>query len=686
MFLDRLLLFFPIRVVFPVFIIVIFLVLGLYFGWVEIENSKKQLRKDKKEHICKIAAGLQEMAEFSAWRKNVELIERRLINESADPYIDIIFLSDPSGKVIMSSKRKFIGKDFHQVLQSYLPYSYDKVLNFIKVFEKKAELVCEALNKEEVIVAVSPVMFYKDKIRTTSTGLLYIQYNIGKVEEIYRRQIIAKLINQYAVFLVMFALLYIGFNKMIGERIEVIVSATKRIAKGDIDVRINLKGKDEFALIASIINNLVERLNKYISYDYLTGILNRFGLEKQIKKLLDKNPDLWDVLILIDLDNFKEVNDTFGHDVGDQLLKSFAKRVKRLFSDKVVGRLGGDEFIVFFQSKEKPDIEEEMRKIQSFLSEDIYIEDIQFDISFTAGISIKKSCSSFFQLLKESDIALYYGKKKGKRLFVVFNEDIKLEEERKVKLNEILKKSKERESFYLLYQPIIELKTKKTYAVEALLRMKDHDELGKITPDEFIPILEETGLIKQVGYWIIDEVCRQMKEWNRNLSNWIPVSINIDIQQLLDEDFVENVKEILLRYDINPRYIKFEITESEAMKFPEVTVDVLKRLRDIGIHIAIDDFGTGYSSLSYLKMMPVSYIKIDRSFVKNIPDSREDNILVMTIVNLAKSFGFKTIAEGVENKVQLLFLEEIGCDYVQGYYFSRPVPPTEIEKMFKNQA
>ncbi len=686
MFLDRLLLFFPIRVVFPVFIIVIFLVLGLYFGWVEIENSKKQLRKDKKEHICKIAAGLQEMAEFSAWRKNVELIERRLINESADPYIDIIFLSDPSGKVIMSSKRKFIGKDFHQVLQSYLPYSYDKVLNFIKVFEKKAELVCEALNKEEVIVAVSPVMFYKDKIRTTSTGLLYIQYNIGKVEEIYRRQIIAKLINQYAVFLVMFALLYIGFNKMIGERIEVIVSATKRIAKGDIDVRINLKGKDEFALIASIINNLVERLNKYISYDYLTGILNRFGLEKQIKKLLDKNPDLWDVLILIDLDNFKEVNDTFGHDVGDQLLKSFAKRVKRLFSDKVVGRLGGDEFIVFFQSKEKPDIEEEMRKIQSFLSEDIYIEDIQFDISFTAGISIKKSCSSFFQLLKESDIALYYGKKKGKRLFVVFNEDIKLEEERKVKLNEILKKSKERESFYLLYQPIIELKTKKTYAVEALLRMKDHDELGKITPDEFIPILEETGLIKQVGYWIIDEVCRQMKEWNRNLSNWIPVSINIDIQQLLDEDFVENVKEILLRYDINPRYIKFEITESEAMKFPEVTVDVLKRLRDIGIHIAIDDFGTGYSSLSYLKMMPVSYIKIDRSFVKNIPDSREDNILVMTIVNLAKSFGFKTIAEGVENKVQLLFLEEIGCNYVQGYYFGRPVPPTEIEKIFKNQA
>jgi len=685
-FLDRLLLFFPIRVVFPVFIIVIFLVLGLYFGWVEIENSKKQLRKDKKEHICKIAAGLQEMAEFSAWRKNVELIERRLINESADPYIDIIFLSDPSGKVIMSSKRKFIGKDFHQVLQSYLPYSYDKVLNFIKVFEKKAELVCEALNKEEVIVAVSPVMFYKDKIRTTSTGLLYIQYNIGKVEEIYRRQIIAKLINQYAVFLVMFALLYIGFNKMIGERIEVIVSATKRIAKGDIDVRINLKGKDEFALIASIINNLVERLNKYISYDYLTGILNRFGLEKQIKKLLDKNPDLWDVLILIDLDNFKEVNDTFGHDVGDQLLKSFAKRVKRLFSDKVVGRLGGDEFIVFFQSKEKPDIEEEMRKIQSFLSEDIYIEDIQFDISFTAGISIKKSCSSFFQLLKESDIALYYGKKKGKRLFVVFNEDIKLEEERKVKLNEILKKSKERESFYLLYQPIIELKTKKTYAVEALLRMKDHDELGKITPDEFIPILEETGLIKQVGYWIIDEVCRQMKEWNRNLSNWIPVSINIDIQQLLDEDFVENVKEILLRYDINPRYIKFEITESEAMKFPEVTVDVLKRLRDIGIHIAIDDFGTGYSSLSYLKMMPVSYIKIDRSFVKNIPDSREDNILVMTIVNLAKSFGFKTIAEGVENKVQLLFLEEIGCNYVQGYYFGRPVPPTEIEKIFKNQA
>ncbi|MDQ7055626.1 MAG: EAL domain-containing protein [Persephonella sp.] len=261
-----------------------------------------------------------------------------------------------------------------------------------------------------------------------------------------------------------------------------------------------------------------------------------------------------------------------------------------------------------------------------------------------------------------------------------------MQEERKVKLNEILKKSAERESFYLVYQPIIEVKTKKIYAVEALLRMRDHNELGRINPDEFIPILEETGMIKQVGYWIIDEVCQQIKKWNKENGVWIPVSINIDIQQLLDENFVESVKEIIVKHDINPRYIKFEITESEAMKFPEIIIEVLKKLKGIGIEISIDDFGTGYSSLSYLKIMPVSYIKIDKSFVQNIPHNKSDNILVMTIVNLAKLFGFKTVAEGVEEKVQFLFLEEIGCDYVQGYYFSRPVPPDRIKEMLTSQA
>ncbi len=184
-----------------------------------------------------------------------------------------------------------------------------------------------------------------------------------------------------------------------------------------------------------------------------------------------------------------------------------------------------------------------------------------------------------------------------------------------------------------------------------------------------------------MGFWVLSEVCRQIKIWEKKGIGKISVSVNIDIQQILDKEFSKNVMDILSEYGVEPYKIKFELTESEAMKFPETVINVLNQLHKIGIEISIDDFGTGYSSLSYLKMMPVSYIKIDRSFIKNIPVSKSDNILVMSIINLSKSFGYKTIAEGVEKKSQMLFLQELGCDYVQGFYFSKPAPPEQIENM-----
>ncbi|WP_297493438.1 bifunctional diguanylate cyclase/phosphodiesterase, partial [Persephonella sp.] len=440
-------------------------------------------------------------------------------------------------------------------------------------------------------------------------------------------------------------------------------------------------GKDEFALIASVINNLVDRLNRYIKYDYLTGLLNRFGLENEIGKLLETNKNLWSIFIFIDLDNFKEINDTFGHDVGDILLKKFAKRLKLLAEGKIVGRLGGDEFIVFFQSQEKPEIQKMMSNWIEQLSGDIQIDGQMIQVTLTAGVSIKRSDqTNFYDLLKESDIALYYGKKKGKKLFVVFDETLRFKEERRILLTDILKKSLKNGNFFLVYQPIISLKTGKIVSVEALLRMKN-TEIGEISPSEFIPILEETGMIKEVGYWVLSQACRQIKIWEKEGIKDISVSVNVDIQQIMDRDFVKNVKSILSEHNVKPDKIRLELTESEAMKFPKTVLKVLKKLTEYGIKIAIDDFGTGYSSLSYLKMMPVSYIKIDRSFVKNIPESKSDNILVVSIINLSKSFGYRTIAEGVEKEDQLTFLKNAGCDCVQGFYFSKPVPPHQIKEI-----
>ncbi|MDQ7055625.1 MAG: HAMP domain-containing protein [Persephonella sp.] len=281
MFLDKLLLFFPIRVVFPVFALIIFLITGIYSGWSELIESKKEIEQGKLEYLCKTAAELQELAEFSAWKKNLELIERKIINESADPFIDVIFVAAPSGKLIISSKRKYIGENYVEVIRKNLPHSHKEVLSFIKSFEKKAGLVCSHIERENVVIAASPIIFYQKDLRTTSTGFLYMQYNVEKLEEIYKQHIVLKVLQQYGFFILMFALLYIGFNKMIGERIDTIVRATQDIVRGNMDVRIHIRGRDEFAVIASVINNLVDKLNRYISYDYLTGILNRFGLENR---------------------------------------------------------------------------------------------------------------------------------------------------------------------------------------------------------------------------------------------------------------------------------------------------------------------------------------------------------------------------------------------------------------------
>ncbi|WP_457623920.1 putative bifunctional diguanylate cyclase/phosphodiesterase [Persephonella sp.] len=685
MFLDKLLLVFPIRYLFPIFVGILFLITSILFAYSEIRTSNERIESEKLNYVCSIVAGFQDTAEFFTRKNDFEFIERKLINISADPYIRLIFIADPDGRILLSSKRKFIGKEYHKVLKEELPGSYRIIDRKIHNFSRRTGIYCDVVEKGRYIVGISPILFSsgKNTLRPDRIGFVFLDYDLQKIKEVYRQEIILKLASEFGILFVLLTIIYITFNKMIAERIETIVKAVQQIVKGDFDVRVNLQGRDEFALIASAINQLIEKLNRYITIDYLTGILNRFGLERQIEKALKQNNDKWNVFIFIDIDNFKDINDTFGHDFGDELLKAFSNRLKKRAEDKIVGRLGGDEFIVFFQSDKKPDINRFMTDFMKSLSGTVQIGSQTIEVNLTAGVTVKKDRNAtFYELLKESDIALYYGKKKGKKIFVLFNDEIRLKEERRIKLTEILKKSVENRDFYLVYQPIVELKTGRIVSAEALLRMKNKN-LGEVSPAEFIPILEDTGLIKEIGYWVIEQVCQDLKYWKEKGVDDLSISVNVDIQQLLDRRFVGKINEILTRFNISPEKLKIEITESEAMRFPERVISVLSSLKKSGIEISIDDFGTGYSSLSYLKIMPVSYIKIDRSFIKNIPRKREDNLLVMSIVNLSKSLGYKTIAEGVEEKVQVLYLKEIGCNCIQGFIFSPPVSREKLLQMKK---
>uniref|UniRef100_UPI00260BA7FC HAMP domain-containing protein n=4 Tax=Persephonella sp. TaxID=2060922 RepID=UPI00260BA7FC len=283
MYLDKLLLIFPIRIIFPIFIGVVFAVAGFLFGYYEISQSTKKIEKEKLTEICRLTASFQEEVEYLNEKENVEFLERKLINISSDPYIDLIFVASPTGKIILSSKRKYINEKFIKPLKDVAPHSYKNIMNIIKKFDKNTGIFCK-ITDEGKIVAVSPVLFSlkKEEIRPSDIGFVFLSYRLYDVLDRHKKEILLKLAAQFSLLFFVFILVYTGFNKMVGERINTIISAVNRISRGELDVKIHLKGKDEFALIASVINNLVDRLNRYIKYDYLTGLLNRFGLENEI--------------------------------------------------------------------------------------------------------------------------------------------------------------------------------------------------------------------------------------------------------------------------------------------------------------------------------------------------------------------------------------------------------------------
>ncbi|WP_457622762.1 EAL domain-containing protein [Persephonella sp.] len=686
MFLEKIFVLFPIRIAFPLVLFLVFLIVSLFEGYFEKEHAYRQIEQDHKKRVCNLAVRLQDLSEYFISKKDVFFIERRIADLSVDPFFKVILISDPEGKVIVASKKILKGDSFEAVLKNVIGSSV-KDLSFIDQLREKPGMKCFISSDRNMIIAISPVLFPKEKnIRPSNTGFVFMAYDLKGIKEEHKKDIISMLISELGVMLILLGITYIFFSKFIAERIEKLFDSVQEISKGNLDVNIKLYGNDEFAVIARVIDNLVKRLRRFIRYDYLTGLFNRFSIENQIKDMLKKSPENGrSILIFMDIDNFKEINDTFGHNVGDLVLRLFAKRLKNTVKKGIVGRLGGDEFIIFIQDLGNLNIEETLEKWMEVLSSPYRLKNNIIDISVTAGVSVHEGKGGdFYKLLKESDIALYYGKKQGKNMFIIFNDQIRIKEEKRIRLTNLIKHALDKKEFYLVYQPIYDLKTEKIVSVEALLRWKN-SEGENIPPSDFIPILEETGLIKDVGRWVIEEVCKQLKIWRELGIKDITISVNIDIQQILEENFVETVESIISRNCKSFTSLKFEITETEAMKFPDIVIQTLKNLNSIGIEISIDDFGTGYSSLSYLKTMPVTYIKIDRSFIKDLPEDKDDRILTKAIVELSKNFGYRVIAEGVETEDQLTYLREISCDMVQGFYFCKPVPADELEKILYNQ-
>ncbi len=428
------------------------------------------------------------------------------------------------------------------------------------------------------------------------------------------------------------------------------------------------------------------KMQQIAEYDQLTGLPNRNLFSKTLPIVLARaeRNNCAVALLFLDLDKFKNVNDSMGHDTGDLLLQEVAHRLKQtLRKTDIISRLGGDEFTVILEGKlDAPKIAIVADKIIKTLRKPFCIQNRDLYITVSIGVATTIGCGINPELLlKCADTAMYSAKDKGRNNFQFYTEALNQEVQERVRIESNLRQAIRCNEFFLVYQPIISFKTNTISALEALIRWKTQS--GEIvSPFDFIPIAEETGLISPIGEWVLLTACEQLQKWSIDCSlPLLSMSVNVSMRQLNDPKFLGVVEDVLRSTKINPKQLSLELTESTIMTDPSGSIAILNELHSLGLSISVDDFGTGYSSLAYLSCLPLDSLKVDRAFVRDLSYDPNDAIIVKTIISLAKNLGFTVVAEGVETKEQLAFVRENRCDYFQGYYFSPPVSPEEIMTM-----
>lgn len=432
------------------------------------------------------------------------------------------------------------------------------------------------------------------------------------------------------------------------------------------------------------------KIVKHMAYhDALTGLPNQRLFKNRLTHALEdaKRSGQNLAVLYMDLDRFKLINDTLGHNVGDLLLQNVAERITGcLRKQDTVSRQGGDEFTILLPGLMHQEAEQVVLDIFNAINKPFTLHDYQLYITPSIGISLYPSCGDQADILiKNADTAMYRAKEKGKNTYQFFNETMALQTLQKLNMENALRKALENDQFVLHYQPKVDLRTGRMTGVEALIRLQ-HPELGFVSPVDFIPLAEETGLIIPIGQWVLHKACAQCKEWQTQaMPQNMSVAVNLSMLQLKQEHFVEMVELVLSETGLDPQHLEIEITESMAMQNVDLLIQKLMALKKLGIGICIDDFGTGYSSFGYLKQLPIDTLKIDRSFVNDITNSEEDDAIVQAIIAMAHVLKLKVIAEGVETNKQYTLLKQYNCDSVQGYYLSRPLAAEDIVRMYGEQ-
>jgi diguanylate cyclase (GGDEF)-like protein len=499
-------------------------------------------------------------------------------------------------------------------------------------------------------------------------------------------------------FLLSIILFYYS-SRRIRTQIDVFTDVASKLSAGDFTVKAQESAIGEIGVLGIAVNDMSsmlqansQKIEQLAYFDALTGLPNRRLLRDRMQNALSSSArnDKKGALLFLDLDNFKVLNDTMGHDTGDLLLQQVAARLKNCVREEdTVARLGGDEFVVMLQDLSTDSLEAASKveaignNILSALNKPYSLGGADYKSTPSIGITlVNNHKSSIDELLKQADIAMYQAKKSGRNTLRFFDPAMQQGIESRAALEDDLRHALDRQQFKLHYQIQVDL-FGNAIGAEVLLRWI-HPERGLVFPNQFIPLAEETGLINAIGQWVLEEACAQLVAWKGDmLTQNLTLAINVSAKQLHQTNFVEQVKTTLRQYKFEPGRLKFELTESVLLKNVENTILVMSMLAEIGVKFSLDDFGTGYSSLQYLKRLPLFQLKIDQSFIRDISIDSSDLVIVSTIIAMANKLDLTVIAEGVETEEQLRVLLKCGCNEFQGYYFSKPLPVDEFEALIK---
>jgi diguanylate cyclase (GGDEF)-like protein/PAS domain S-box-containing protein len=421
------------------------------------------------------------------------------------------------------------------------------------------------------------------------------------------------------------------------------------------------------------------------SFDSLTGLINRPQLEKRLQLCLSDHTQLPLAILSIDLDRFKMVNETLGHALANRLLQAVAQKLAEAMRDcDLLSRSSRDEFILVLpQLIHRQYVDYLITRILTLLAAPFDLEGHQLYCSLSIGVSLAPEDGlSAAELLQKAETALFQAKSRGKNQCRFYDQGMEAETAERLALESALRGALQRQEIELHYQPQVDLQSGRITGVEALARWQ-HEEWGAVSPAKFIPVAEDSGLIIPLGNWVLHTACRQVKLWQAKGLPPVRVAVNVSGQQFQQTGFVDTVASALLESGLDPAWLELELTESTIMERTEENISTLQRLKSLGVQLTIDDFGTGYSSLSYLKRFPIDRIKIDRSFIMNLPGDADDAAITDAVIALAHSLRYKVVAEGVETAEQLAYLRSRQCDEFQGFLFGRPMPPTELIPLLK---